>query len=74
MINLADPTLLRLLSARDASDGVSSDTRAELKGMMFVALKGANFDGNTFVKHALNQGRPTPSPRIGNGKALPTSQ
>ena len=56
MINLADPTLLRLLSARDASDGVSSDTRAELKGMMFVALKGANFDGNTFVKHALEQG------------------
>ena len=56
MINLSDPTLLRLLAARDASHGVSSDTRAELKGMMFVALKGANFDGNAFVQHALDQG------------------
>lgn len=56
MIDLSDPTLLRLLSARDASDGVSSDTRAELKGRMFVALTGANFDGNAFVQHALDQG------------------
>ena len=56
MIDLSDPTLLRLLSARDAADGVSSDTRAELKGKMFVALAGANFDGNTFVQHALDQG------------------
>ena len=56
MINLSDPTLLRLLAARDASDGVSSDTRVQLQGMMFVALKGANFDGNAFVQHALDQG------------------
>ena len=56
MTNLSDPTLLRLLAARDASHGVSSDTRAELKGMMFVALKGANFDGNAFVQHALDKG------------------
>ena len=56
MIDLSDPTLLRLLSARDAADGVSSDTRAELKGKMFVALAGANFDGNAFVQHALDQG------------------
>ena len=56
MIDLSDPTLLRLLAARDAADGVSSDTRAELKGMMFVALTGANFDGNVFVQHALEQG------------------
>lgn len=56
MIDLSAPTLLQLLSARDASDGVSSDTRAALQGKMFAALKGANFDGNAFVKQALDQG------------------
>lgn len=56
MIDLSTPTLLQLLSARDASNGVSTDTRAALQGKMFVALTGANFDGNAFVKQALDQG------------------
>jgi len=51
------PTLLdRLLDARDRCSGVSTDTRAQLSGQMFFALKGANFDGNTFVRQALEAG------------------
>ncbi|MCL2511572.1 MAG: Mur ligase family protein, partial [Bacteroidales bacterium] len=35
---------------------VSTDTRSDLEGSMFFALKGASFDGNTFVKQALAKG------------------
>lgn len=36
--------------------GVSTDTRKIEAGCLFVALKGANFNGNTFAEEALNQG------------------
>ncbi|MBR6306047.1 MAG: UDP-N-acetylmuramoyl-tripeptide--D-alanyl-D-alanine ligase [Bacteroidales bacterium] len=35
---------------------VCTDTRALKPGQLFVALKGENFDGNTFVKKALEAG------------------
>jgi UDP-N-acetylmuramoyl-tripeptide--D-alanyl-D-alanine ligase len=35
---------------------VSTDTRSDLEGSLFFALKGASFDGNTFVEQALAQG------------------
>ena len=38
------------------STGVSTDTRKIDKGCLFFALKGANFDGNTFAQKALEQG------------------
>lgn len=56
MIELSPNIQSRLLTARDASKGVSTDTRASLQGTMFFALRGANFDGNTFVQNALDQG------------------
>lgn len=36
--------------------GVSTDTRAIQENSFFVALKGENFDANTFAKEALNKG------------------
>lgn len=56
MLNLHPTLLQRLLDARDACDGVSTDTRSELRGMMYFALRGANFDGNAFVGSALEAG------------------
>jgi UDP-N-acetylmuramoyl-tripeptide--D-alanyl-D-alanine ligase len=39
-----------------ASAGISTDTRNIFPGCLFVALKGANFDGNQFVADALSRG------------------
>ncbi|GEQ85586.1 UDP-N-acetylmuramoyl-tripeptide--D-alanyl-D-alanine ligase [Patiriisocius marinistellae] len=38
------------------STGVCTDTRKITKGCLFIALKGANFNGNVFAQEALNQG------------------
>lgn len=38
------------------STGVTTDTRKCGQGMMFVALKGENFDGNSYAMSALEQG------------------
>ncbi len=35
---------------------ISTDTRKDIKGTVFFAIKGENFDGNKFVKEALNKG------------------
>ena len=47
---------LELLSIVSKSNGVSIDTRSLKKGEVFFALKGDNFDGNKFVKKALEKG------------------
>lgn len=38
------------------STGITTDTRQCREGMMFVALRGENFDGNRYAKSALEQG------------------
>ena len=38
------------------SSGVSTDTRKILPGSLFVAIKGDNFDANTFAQEALDKG------------------
>ncbi len=38
------------------ASGISTDTRSINENCMFFALKGDNFDGNTFAEEALNQG------------------
>ncbi|MBL0342300.1 MAG: UDP-N-acetylmuramoyl-tripeptide--D-alanyl-D-alanine ligase [Bacteroidetes bacterium] len=38
------------------STGICTDTRAILTGGIFFALKGSNFNGNTFAKQALDSG------------------
>ncbi|MCO5248972.1 MAG: UDP-N-acetylmuramoyl-tripeptide--D-alanyl-D-alanine ligase [Chitinophagales bacterium] len=38
------------------SEGVQTDTRKLVKGEIYWALKGENFDGNTFAQKALEQG------------------
>ena len=38
------------------SSGVSTDSRAIQKDSLFIALKGENFDGNNYVKEAINDG------------------
>ncbi|NLL27952.1 MAG: UDP-N-acetylmuramoyl-tripeptide--D-alanyl-D-alanine ligase [Bacteroidales bacterium] len=40
----------------EQSDGISTDTRSLKKNMIFCAIKGENFDGNNFVKSALEAG------------------
>jgi len=39
-----------------ASAGIATDTRADLTDKIFLALKGPNFDANTFAKEALQKG------------------
>ncbi|WP_405205293.1 UDP-N-acetylmuramoyl-tripeptide--D-alanyl-D-alanine ligase [Aquimarina sp. LLG6339-5] len=38
------------------SDGISTDTRKIKKNSIFFALKGDNFDGNTYAKQAIDKG------------------
>lgn len=38
------------------STGISTDTRNVNKGQIFLALKGASFDGNQYADYALDQG------------------
>jgi UDP-N-acetylmuramoyl-tripeptide--D-alanyl-D-alanine ligase len=38
------------------SEGVSTDTRADLNNRLFFCLKGPNFDANDFVQEALKKG------------------
>jgi len=45
-----------LLGASAECVGVTTDTRAELRGQLFVALKGERFDGHDFALQALEQG------------------
>jgi len=39
-----------------ASSGICTDTRKITKNCLFIALKGDNFNGNTFAKEALKRG------------------
>ena len=37
-------------------ESVTTDSREVLPGMLFIALRGENFDGNQYVKTALEKG------------------
>ena len=45
-----------IYSRFNESTGITTDTRQCREGMMFVALRGENFDGNRYAKSALEQG------------------
>jgi len=62
MINLSLPALAEILGA-DAEglaeikfSGVTIDSRQSCEGMLFVAIKGPNFDGHKFVEAAYHNG------------------
>jgi UDP-N-acetylmuramoyl-tripeptide--D-alanyl-D-alanine ligase len=46
----------RLLFADAECVGVTTDTRADMRGQLFVALRGERFDGHDFAALALSQG------------------
>lgn len=52
--------IARAVGARNAINpmitGICTDTRKLSPGCLFIAIKGPNFDGHTFVKTALKQG------------------
>lgn len=45
-----------IYSCFNESTGITTDTRQCREGMMFVALRGENFDGNRYAQSALEQG------------------
>ncbi|MFQ3575933.1 MAG: UDP-N-acetylmuramoyl-tripeptide--D-alanyl-D-alanine ligase [Cytophagales bacterium] len=53
---LNQETIARLYKIFKNSDGVSTDTRKDLKNKLFFALSGPNFNGNLFATHALEKG------------------
>lgn len=49
--------LMEIYSKLESCDfNVSTDTRKDIKGSVFFAIKGENFDGNIYVKEALDKG------------------
>ena len=48
--------LSELYTRFQACNGVTTDTRRCTEGSLFVALKGATFNGNAFAAQALRQG------------------
>ena len=53
------------------SSGVCTDTRNILKDSLFIALKGANFDGNEFIHEAIEAGAKYAVTDSKNGKPDP---
>ncbi|MDA0728213.1 MAG: UDP-N-acetylmuramoyl-tripeptide--D-alanyl-D-alanine ligase [Bacteroidetes bacterium] len=56
MLPLPPDIEFRLLQAVQAATRVTTDTRHDLEGAMFWALKGERFDANQFVEEALERG------------------
>jgi len=52
----ADGTLVAPATASYPLQGVGTDTRVDLRGRLFVALKGENFDAHAFLEQAVEQG------------------
>ena len=48
--------ITRLYECFVQSSGITTDTRQCREGMMFVALRGENFDGNSYAAEALERG------------------
>jgi len=53
---LANPTIEQLYDLFSLSTGVNTDTRTIEIDQLFVALKGANFNGNQYAEEALQKG------------------
>ena len=71
---ISPDTMNTLLEVRSRAQGVSIDTRVDLTNQIFVAIQGANFDGNEFVATCVcMQGPYTPSPLTPPGVSTPTS-
>ena len=56
MIDLPSSIVDRFLEIRNACIGLETDTRKDLSGKLFFALKGDRFDGNQFIDQALQSG------------------
>ena len=52
----SDPQFEAIQAHFDASTGVTTDTRAAGAGQLFFALKGENFNGNTYAQQAIDAG------------------
>ncbi len=48
--------ILYRANLKDVLKSLSYDTRTLQKGQAYIALKGANFDGHTFIKNAIDKG------------------
>ena len=58
------------LSIFDACSGVSTDSRNIQKDVLYIALKGANFDGNQYAQQAIDNGAKyavVDNPKLANG-------
>lgn len=58
------------LSIFDACSGVSTDSRNIQKDVLYIALKGANFDGNLYAQQAIDNGAKyavVDNPNLANG-------
>ena len=53
---MRQPGLKQLYQHFLESTGICTDTRQQVEGSIFFALRGENFDGNRFVEDALNNG------------------
>ncbi len=52
----SDPQFEAIQAHFDASTGVTTDTRAAGAGQLFFAMKGENFNGNTYAQQAIDAG------------------
>lgn len=50
------PQYINNLGVKVTADSIYSDTRQTVKGGVFIAIKGENFDGHDFVEHAIKNG------------------
>ena len=55
----ATNAILKKLTSASVFGGVTTDTRKIEEGMLFIALKGENFDGNAMYEKAFENGAST---------------
>lgn len=56
LLNRLDVEANREVQSEEFIDSICTDTRKDVCGSLFVALKGQNFDGHDFVKTAIEKG------------------
>ena len=56
LVNTLDVEVNREVQNEEFIDSICTDTRKDVCGSLFVALKGQNFDGHDFVKTAIENG------------------
>ena len=71
---MCDMEISKLYEVFKSCNSVFTDTRKIIKGGIYFALKGDNFDGNDFANEAIKNGAKTISNKLAVELAIPNNK